>query len=91
MSNLPFPVFNIFALQTNQLVWKAITKQPTKNQLFNFEPQLKCNKENKEYSTSQSRTVSLSFAPHFTSEQRLDVSFKPIVSTSKSRKYLDMR
>lgn len=44
----------------------------------------------KEYmiSTSQSRTESLSFAPHFASQQRLDVSFKPIVSTSKSRKYL---
>lgn len=38
--------------------------------------------------TSQSRTVSLSLAPHFASEQRRDVSFKPIVSTSKSRKYL---
>lgn len=35
--------------------------------------------------TSQSKTVSLSFAPQFESEQRLDVTFLPMVSISKSR------
>jgi len=44
--------------------------------------------ENEQSSTSQSRTVSLSLVPHLATVQRLDVSFKPIVSTSKSRKYL---
>lgn len=39
-------------------------------------------------STSQSRTVSLSLAPQPTVEQCRGVSFSPIVSTSKSRKYL---
>lgn len=39
--------------------------------------------------TSQSRTVSLSFARQSALEQRLDVSFNPIVPTSKSLKYLD--
>lgn len=48
----------------------------------------KLNPASKENTTSQSRTVSFSLAPHFTSEQRRDVSFNPIVSTSKSRKYL---
>lgn len=41
------------------------------------------------FGTSQSRTVSLSLAPQFGFEQRLDVSFKPMVSISKSRKYLN--
>ena len=39
-------------------------------------------------STSQSRTVSLSLAPQLASEHLRDVSFNPIVSTSKSLKYL---
>lgn len=38
--------------------------------------------------TSQSRTVSFNLAPQFLSEQRLGVSFSPIVSISKSRRYL---
>lgn len=42
----------------------------------------------KERSTSQSSTVSLSLAPQLLTEHRLEVSFKPIVSTSKSRRYL---
>lgn len=53
-----------------------------------FETQPNYRQANEQCSTSQSRTVSLSLVPHLATEQRLDVSFKPIVSTSKSRKYL---
>lgn len=42
----------------------------------------------KENYTSQSRTVSLSFAPQPALEQRRVVSFNPIVSISKSLTYL---
>ena len=47
----------------------------------------KCKTANKK-STSQSRTVSLSLAPQLASEHLREVSFNPIVSTSKSLKYL---
>lgn len=58
------------------------------SQNYNVGNQPNCHQKNEQSSTSQSRTVSLSLVPHLDTVQRLDVSFKPIVSTSKSRKYL---
>lgn len=61
-------------------LWKFIWLPKTSNKITNQTSK----------HTSQSRTVSLSFARQSALEQRLDVSFNPIVPTSKSLKYLDI-